>query len=51
MLHEDQSQLDDLIQDAIGQKFQRVLEDAGVFKTDQAGQAGFQRFMDSLNAR
>ena len=51
VLHEDQSQLDDLIQDAIGQKFQRVLEDAGVFKTDQAGQAGFQRFMDSLNAR
>ena len=51
VLYEDQSQLDDLIQDAIGQKFQRVLEDAGVFKMDQAGQAGFQRFMDSLNAR
>ena len=50
VLHEDQSQLDDLIQDAIGQKFQRVLEDAGVFKMDQAGQAGFQRFMDILNA-
>ncbi|MCR5795593.1 MAG: UDP-glucose--hexose-1-phosphate uridylyltransferase [Solobacterium sp.] len=30
-------------------KFAAVLEDAGVFKTGEAGTAGFMRFMDSLN--
>ena len=31
-----------------GQVFVRVLEDAGVFKRDAAGQAGFRRFLETL---
>lgn len=33
-----------VIQEAVGQKFQRVLEDAGVFKQDERGQAAFREF-------
>ncbi|MBV7506150.1 UDP-glucose--hexose-1-phosphate uridylyltransferase [Bacillus sp. sid0103] len=37
-----------LVREEVGKKFSRVLEDAGVFKRDEAGQAGFQRFINSL---
>ncbi|MEH7744927.1 UDP-glucose--hexose-1-phosphate uridylyltransferase [Neobacillus drentensis] len=37
-----------LVREEVGRKFSRVLEDAGVFKRDEAGQAGFQRFINSL---
>lgn len=37
------------LQDAIGQVFARVLEDAGVFKRDKQGQEGFMKFMDKLS--
>lgn len=35
----------DIVQKAIGVKFQRVLEDAGVFKQNEEGQAAFQDFI------
>lgn len=37
-----------VVQEAIGKVFQRVLEDAGVFKQDQAGQAAFDRFVEAV---
>ena len=33
-----------------GKVFAEVLEDAGVYKRDEAGQAGFLRFVDAVNA-
>lgn len=38
----------DLVQEKVGQIFERVLEDAGVFKQDEAGQAAFLRFVESI---
>lgn len=40
--------VEDLVRQAVGQRFARVLEDAGVYKRDQAGQAGFKRFVESV---
>ncbi|MGT2895003.1 UDP-glucose--hexose-1-phosphate uridylyltransferase [Streptococcus entericus] len=37
-----------IVQEAVGQVFARVLEDAGVYKSDEAGQAGFMRFVESI---
>lgn len=37
-----------VVQKAVGAVFDRVLEDAGVFKRDAEGQAGFTRFMETL---
>ncbi|WP_262316026.1 UDP-glucose--hexose-1-phosphate uridylyltransferase [Lacticaseibacillus parakribbianus] len=39
---------DDLLNQAVGKVFARVLEDAGVFKRDVTGQAAFDRFCASL---
>lgn len=36
------------VQQEVGLIFARVLEDAGVFKRDAAGQSGFRKFTDSL---
>ena len=44
----DQS-VEEYVKEALGVKFARILEDAGVFKLDQAGRAGFQRFIESMN--
>ena len=38
----------DLSRDDVGRLFARVLEDAGVFKWDEAGQAAFDRFIAAL---
>ncbi|RFB14920.1 UDP-glucose--hexose-1-phosphate uridylyltransferase [Bacillus sp. HNG] len=35
-----------LVKREVGKKFMRVLEDAGVYKRDEAGQAAFKRFID-----
>lgn len=40
--------LDQIIQDEIGIVFMQVLEDAGVYKRDEAGKAGFVRFIESV---
>ncbi|WP_223700947.1 UDP-glucose--hexose-1-phosphate uridylyltransferase [Sutcliffiella deserti] len=37
------------LREKVGQKFLRVLEDAGVFKRDNIGQNAFRLFTDSLN--
>jgi UDPglucose--hexose-1-phosphate uridylyltransferase len=37
-----------LVREEVGKKFLRVLEDAGVFKRNEAGAAGFQRFINAL---
>ncbi len=41
--------VDKIVEDALGQKFARVLEDAGVYKTDQQGRDAFKRFLSHLN--
>ena len=37
-----------IVQEEVGLIFARVLEDAGVFKRNQAGQAAFHAFVASL---
>ena len=38
----------DIVQEEVGKVFVRVLEDAGVYKRDEKGQAAFMRFVDSV---
>ena len=38
----------DVVQQEVGRKFERVLEDAGVFKRDEPGRAAFARFIKTL---
>lgn len=40
--------VDDVLQEEVAQVFADVLADAGVFKNDDAGRAGWQRFIDQL---
>ena len=42
--------IDTIIRTEIGLVFNEVLKDAGVYKCDDAGRAGFQRFIDSINS-
>lgn len=42
--------IDRIMNQQLTAKFQRVLEDAGVYKLDEAGRSGFMRFIESLNA-
>ena len=37
-----------IIRDEIGQVFAQVLEDAGVYKLDESGRVGFERFLASV---
>ncbi|MBE7120962.1 UDP-glucose--hexose-1-phosphate uridylyltransferase [Bacillus cereus] len=39
----------DIVREAVGQKFVQVLEDAGVFKRDEEGISAFKRFIQTLN--
>ena len=39
-----------VLQEEVGAVFEKVLEDAGVFKRDDAGRAAFRRFLDSVNS-
>lgn len=41
--------VDEVIKKELGQKFARVLEDAGVYKTDTKGRHAFKQFLDYLN--
>ena len=43
-----EEQVTDLLEKEVGRIFCRVLEDAGVFKNDQSGQAGLLRFLKHL---
>jgi len=40
----------DLVKTEVGKKFMRVLEDAGVYKRNEAGQAGFRRFIEHIKS-
>lgn len=40
--------IDEILKKEVGLVFERVLEDAGVFKYDEAGRAGFKRFLTSM---
>lgn len=44
-----QDNIMDILHKEIGIVFSQVLEDAGVYKADEAGAEGFQRFIDALN--
>ena len=37
-----------IVQDEVGHVFEQVLEDAGVYKLDVAGRAGFERFLSTI---
>ena len=37
-----------ILQDEVGHVFAEVLTDAGVYKLDEAGRAGFVRFLESV---
>lgn len=39
----------EIVREAVGQKFVQVLEDAGVFKRDEEGISAFKRFIQTLN--
>ena len=41
---------DEILRQEVGAVFMRVLEDAGVYKRDEAGRAAFLRFVDAVNA-
>ena len=41
--------IDRILRDEIGAVFSKVLEDAGVYKRDEAGQAAFERFVEFVN--
>lgn len=45
---DDVTRVDAVIQEGIGEVFTKVLEDAGVFKLDEAGIEAFHRFVDAL---
>ena len=45
----DAGNIDAIVEKEIGLVFMQVLEDAGVYKRTQDGQAAFQRFIDSLS--
>ena len=40
--------VDNIVFEAVGKVFARVLEDAGVFKRDEEGRAAFERFTAGL---
>lgn len=44
-----ESNVEALVREEVGKKFLRVLEDAGVFKRNEAGVAGFQRFIQTIS--
>ena len=41
--------MDGILQKEIGVVFAKVLEDAGVYKRDEAGQKAFLRFVEAVN--
>ncbi|GMA66636.1 hypothetical protein GCM10025884_23440 [Leuconostoc gelidum subsp. gelidum] len=40
--------VENIVQQSVGQIFKRVLEDAGVFKSNDTGQQGLQRFIHEI---
>ncbi|MDE1548224.1 UDP-glucose--hexose-1-phosphate uridylyltransferase [Jeotgalibaca caeni] len=46
--HATREEVEQAVEQAVGAVFQRVLEDAGVFKLDETGLAAFERFIKNL---
>lgn len=46
-----EADVDQLVKEAVGEVFTRVLEDAGVFKQDQAGREAFMRFAENVGVQ
>lgn len=44
-----ESNIESLVREEVGKKFLKVLEDAGVFKRDEAGETGFHRFIQTIS--
>ncbi|GGM33426.1 galactose-1-phosphate uridylyltransferase [Paraliobacillus quinghaiensis] len=44
-----ETNVEEVVHQALGQKFTRVLEDAGVFKSNNEGREAFKRFIQTLN--
>ena len=44
-----ETNIEALVREEVGKKFLSVLEDAGVFKRDEAGVSGFQRFIQTIS--
>ncbi|WP_117148856.1 UDP-glucose--hexose-1-phosphate uridylyltransferase [Paraliobacillus zengyii] len=44
-----ESNVEEIVYDALGKKFTRVLEDSGVFKSNNEGREAFKRFLETLN--
>lgn len=44
----DDTTVSEIVKEAVGKTFVRVLEDAGVYKRDEKGQQAFQRFIESI---
>lgn len=47
--HVDRDNVMEILHKEIGNVFMEVLEDAGVYKRDEAGQAAFDRFLATLS--
>ncbi|MRH44216.1 UDP-glucose--hexose-1-phosphate uridylyltransferase [Aquibacillus halophilus] len=45
----DPKSVDRILEDELGKKFTKVLEDSGVFKTNKEGRAAFEKFITALN--
>lgn len=43
------SNVEEIVYNALGEKFTRVLEDSGVFKSNNVGREAFRRFLKTLN--
>jgi len=43
-----ETNVETLVKEEVGKKFLRVLEDAGVFKRNEEGEAAFRRFIGTL---
>jgi UDPglucose--hexose-1-phosphate uridylyltransferase len=41
--------IEELVRMEVGKKFLKALEDAGVYKRDEEGMAGFKRFIATLS--
>ena len=44
----DKAQALEIVQESVGKIFARVLEDAGVYKQTEEGQAAFMRFVEQV---
>lgn len=43
--------VEEIVRQAVGQRFARVLEDAGVYKRNETGQAAFRRFVEHVGLK